>query len=149
MLKTLWQALIMTIKGERPIRRYGKLTDWIEGAGYLSDAILQEAKKQQIDLSLHRVKVDGRTQSLDTIIKAVNYHTRTEFDYLLKNPTEHTITAIYATNLNDSYAVQRILEIDNISEQLGADLYQIIKDLARHLEAIPPSNMLASTTLEG
>lgn len=142
MLKTLWQAIMMTLRGERPIRPYGKLSDWVEAVGYLSDSFIKLSAQKQIDLSQFKVKVDGRTQSLKTIIEAVNYHAKTEFPYLLRNLTEHSTTAIYATNMNDSYAVRRILEDEAISQQLGDDLRKLLGDLSRLLDSIPPSTSL-------
>lgn len=143
MFKTLWQAIIMTLRGERPIRRYGKLSDWIEASGYLSDSFIRLAEQQKIDLSQFQAKVDGRTQSLKTIIHAVNYHAKTEFPYLLKHQTEHSVTAVYATNMNDAYAVKRILENEHLSASLGKDLHQILKDVSALLDGIPPSTELA------
>jgi hypothetical protein len=143
MLKTLWQAIIMTLRGERPIRRHGKLADWIEASGYLSDSFIRLAEQTQIDLTRFQAKVDGRTQSLKTIVHAVNYHAKTEYPYLLNHLTEHSVTAVYATNMNDTYAVKRILEDETLAEQLGKDLHRMLQDLSALLDGIPPSTELA------
>ncbi len=143
MLKTLWQAITMTLRGERPIRRYGKLSDWIEASEDVSGSFIRLAEQQNVDLTHFQAKVDGRTQSLQTIIQAVNYHAKTEFPYLLKHLTEHSVTAVYATNMNDAYAVKRILEADKLAEQLGAELTRLLRDISALLEAIPPSTELA------
>lgn len=142
-LKTFWQALMMTLRGEQPVRRHGKLSDWIATTAQISDQFIQQAEIEKLELSTFSAKVDGRTQTLKTIIYAVNYHAKTEFTYLLKHLTEHSITAIYATNMNDAYAVKRILEDEGLKAGMGAGQYQLLQTLSKHLDAIPPSQDLA------
>lgn len=135
------QAVVMTLRGQQVTRRYGKLLDWIERASALTQAALTEADKHGVDEAARRtivVRVDGRDQDMDTILKTVQFHADHEFQYMLSNPTEHTLTGIYALNMNDMYTVTRLSESDEIAEPVR----QTIKELSQHLSDIPSSNAL-------
>lgn len=143
MFKMLWQAVVMTLRGQRPIRPYGKLIDWIATTDQLSTAALSQADAHGLSTSARQgitAKIDGRVQSLETVLKTVQYHAQTEFRYLLQDPTEHALTAIYAINLNDSYALGKLLAEHDISP---APARSVLEVLAAHLNGIPPSTDLS------
>jgi hypothetical protein len=83
------------------------------------------------------MKIDGREQSLHTIIEAIRYHAAQEYPYLLQHLTEHSLTAIYASNINDQYAVARFLETESAKNK---ELRHALMQLSDHLQAIPPTN---------
>jgi hypothetical protein len=142
--RLFFKAIRMTLRGERVTRPYGKLIDWIEEAASLSDALLTIADDTGITQAEREkilLKIDGRNQSAQTILAGVHYHANQEFQYMLSNPTEHTITAIYATNMNDRYAVQRLIEADALHDPR---VRSALGKLSDHLQAIPPSNALES-----
>jgi hypothetical protein len=135
-IRAFFTALRMTIQGERVILPYKRLRDWLTEAEKHSAAALKAVQTaDQI-----KVKVDGREQDAQTILKAVHYHVVEEYPYLLDNLTEHSITAIYANNMNDQYAIARLTEDATFSQ---AAARQAIEQLNQHLHAIPPSNDLA------
>jgi hypothetical protein len=82
-----------------------------------------------------RVQVDGRTLALETIIATVGYHLQQEYVYLLTRLDAHSLTVIYAANLNDRYALVRLLELDGLPEALRPSLTA----LRAHLDNIPSS----------
>jgi hypothetical protein len=145
MIKLLWRAWTMTLRGEQPSRPYGKLLDWIAITETLSQAALQQADAHGMDATVRKgitAKIDGRVQSLETVLTTVLYHAQTEFRYLLKDPAEHTLTAIYATNLNDSYAVAKFV---NDAAIPSLPMREALQALATHLAEIPSSNNLSDS----
>ena len=135
-IRAFFTALRMTIRGEKVILPYKRLHDWLTEAEKHSAAALEAVEAaDQIT-----VKVDGREQDVQTILKAVHYHVAEEYPYLLDNLTEHSITAIYASNMNDQYALARLTEDATLSQ---AATQQVIERLNQHLHNIPPSNDLA------
>ena len=80
----------------------------------------------------------GKTNMLD----AIHYHTKEEYPYLLQNPVDSHITAIYASNMNDQYAVQVMYSTKALQD---TEVNQKVEALANHLNAIPPSTELTNT----
>ncbi|TVR18420.1 MAG: hypothetical protein EA396_15145 [Anaerolineaceae bacterium] len=143
-LKLMWRALILTLRGEKVRRPYGKLIDWIERGAVLANQAIKQADAAGLDTTARRkltAKIDGREQSLETVLEAIRYHADTEYPYMMEHLAEHTITAIYATNMNDQYALARLLEAHRIQP---AQTHRALQALDAHLQAIPPSNDLAN-----
>lgn len=136
------KALVMTLRGDKVTRRYGKLLDWIERSSELAQEALHEANRHGLHPDSQEtvvVRADGRDQDLHTILKAVKFHADYEYPYMLQNPTEHSLTAIYALNVNDMYNVVRLAESDDVKPE---SLRKSIEKLSEHLQAIPSSNAL-------
>lgn len=141
-IKLMWRALILTLRGEKVRRPYGKLTDWIERGAVLANEAIKQANADGLDAPARQkltAKIDGREQSLETVLEAIRYHADTEYPYMMEHPAEHTITAIYATNMNDQYALARLLEAHRIKP---AATDRALRALDAHLQAMPPSNDL-------
>lgn len=139
-LRLALRALGMTLRGEEVQRPFGKLRDWIEQTAILSAETLRQADALGIDEPQRKTfteRIDGRTVSLDVALTTLRYHASTEYPHLVHNANEHGITAIYASNLNDSYAIRRFAESDVLH---NSRLRSLLQRLAAHLEAIPPSN---------
>lgn len=143
-VNAFFKALAMTLRGERipateAERRYPRLLKWLNGARPLLQRAQQAAaalpKDQQQALT---VRVDGRDTRLDVILGGVAHHLQTEYPHLLDDLTEHSITGIYALNLNDVYALQQL----ETHPDLPASMKESIKALHEFLAAIPPSNEL-------
>jgi hypothetical protein len=139
MIKTIrafFVALGMTLRGQTPPpRRHAALWAWIQQAERLIEAAYQAAQQGGLDDSRRKsitVKVDGRARSMESILGTVRFHLREEYPYLLKNETEHSLTAIQASNLNDHYAVLRLSE----SAEAGG-MRAALESLAAHLESLP------------
>jgi hypothetical protein len=140
-IRAFFQAIVLTLQGKTVERPYGKLLDWIERGQALADDALKAVEASPVDGDAVVVRADGRDQSMTTILKTVQYHFNEEFPYMLHHPTQHVITAIYATNMNDSYAVARL------KDQKASDdptLSRLVEKLSNHLETIPPSNSLST-----
>lgn len=137
-IKAFWTAFNMTLRGEKPIRPHEALWDWIEQGHYLAEAVLDEADHHGLDRAAREqltIHIEGRTMSMQTILAAVIYHTGQEYPYLLDHPTPHSITAIYASNLNDQFYVTRLHE-----SALDSPVQARLLALRDHLSAVPPSH---------
>lgn len=142
MIKTIrafFVALGMTLRGQTPPpRRHAAIHAWIQQAERLLEAVYQAAQQSGLDESRRKnisVKVDGRARSMESILGTVRFHLREEYPYMLKNETEHSLTAIQASNLNDHYAVLRLSESAEVGNVCAA-----LESLAAQLESLSRSN---------
>lgn len=142
MIKTVrafFVALVMTLRGQTPPpRRHAALWAWMQQAERLVEAAYQAADKGGLDETRRKtitVKVDGRTRSMESILGTVRFHLREEYPYVLKRETEHSLTVIHASNLNDHYAVLRLSES---AEVVG--VRQALESLAAQLESLPQNS---------
>jgi hypothetical protein len=143
-IRAFWQALQMTLRGETlespQERRYPRLFDWLTQTRKQLAEVNRQAQQHNYDQAALTVHVDGRDMSMETILGGVRYHLYEEYPYLLANLTEHSITAIYASNLNDRYWVMTLAQV----ETLPPPLQDAVSALSTQLDAIPPSNKLES-----
>jgi hypothetical protein len=145
MLRTIrifFKALAMTLRGEKPKteaeRRYPRLAAWLQVAESQIETVYQVAETAGYTMEKREaavVRVDGRDVSVETILAGVRYHLKQEYPYMLKHLTEHSLTGIYATNLNDRYAIKQLSENIDLPERLQP----AITKLSEHLENIPPT----------
>ena len=91
---------------------------------------LDEARRRQLALRL-----DKRDVTMETILATVRFHAAEEYPYLLRQPLQHNLLAIYAANLNDRYQVLRLAEVDTLQV---LPLRQSLAALLNHLHNIPP-----------
>jgi len=111
----------------------------MEQAEQLSGRAIQTV--QTAGISDGVLKIEGREMTTLTILKAVAYHNKEEYPYLLHNLTEHSLTAIYASNMNDQFHVMRLRDSAVVADASEA-VQQAIAALSDHLNNIPPSNSL-------
>jgi len=146
-IRAFFTALKLTLSGEAPATlAYQPLIDWLETTHQHAETVLEVADENGFDANKRKaltIMADGREQSMETIIKAVAYHTGEEYPYMLKHMTEHTITAIYASNMNDQYLVLRLAEKVQTDDAL-APIYKAIRALQDQLNTIPPSTSLTT-----
>lgn len=139
-IRAFWIALLMTLRGEKPQIRFARLHEWIHQSKQLLDEVVTLAdqnnfgKRERKQLML---KLDGRDMTMQTVLDAVQHHLGEEYPYLLNNITEHSVTAIYASNMNDQYYVMRLR--DDPAIQQNPTLREAISKLSQHLNSIPPS----------
>ena len=142
-IRAFFIALKMTLRGESPPPRpLASLHDWIERGQNLAAAALTSADESGLNAEQRKainVIVDGRPHSLETILQAAHYHLTTEYPYMLEHLTRHSITAIYAINMNDQYALDRISNVSDLADHPAAASLSVLRE---HLNAIPPSNSL-------
>ncbi len=142
-LRAFWVALMLTIRGQTPTRRYQRLWDWIDSAVPLTQAIDEACEKSGLDKAQRqqtRLTLDGRETSMQTVLNTFKHHFTEEYPYLLNNLTEHSITAIYASNMNDQYFISRLHDSEPIVQ--NDTVLQAISRLGEHLGNIPPSTEL-------
>lgn len=143
-LRAFVTALKVTLKGQTlpaPIPTHPRLRAWIAEALRLTALTFQIADSAGFDSvqrQAFKLTIERRQMSLETILSAVRHNISLEYPMLLKSGVEGNITAIYALNLDDQYRVQQALQAATLPETLRPAL----QDLARHLQAIPPSNDL-------
>jgi hypothetical protein len=137
-IRTFFTALRMTMRGESvPISPYAPLVAWIQQADKLVKDVypvlnqngVGESERQKIT-----VRIDSRNMSVKTILATIQHHTSTEYLYMLQNLSAHSVTAIYASNLNDRYFVARLKEV---SELKHPSIEAALSHLGNHLDAIP------------
>ncbi|MEQ8672540.1 MAG: hypothetical protein RLP44_25105 [Aggregatilineales bacterium] len=139
-IRAFWITLLMTLRGEKPQLRYARLREWINQSSTQLEHVMMIAdqsgfgKRERKQLSL---KLDGRDTTMQTVIDALKHHLGEEYPYLLNNITEHSVTAIYASNMNDQYFVMRLR--DESAIQQNAPLHEAISKLSQQLNSIPPS----------
>lgn len=135
-IRAFFTALRMTLRGETYVRPYEPLWAWIEaGVTYVDTAlrILDDPALAQTKL-----RVEGREMTVQAMIGGVSHHFKQEYPYLLRHLTQHSITGIYATNMNDQFYIARLLEHDFVPAKDRSALVR----LSEHLNTIPPSDSL-------
>ena len=125
----MFRAIIKLLKGEKP----NPLFVWMDATEELVKDVLKQAEKHGLDTAArtdYTLTIEGRIQNMETILSGVLYHMQHEYTYILRNPTEHGMTAIYAINMNDQYNVGRLAEEDT-------PIRDALLTLSQHLNSIP------------
>ena len=138
-LWAFFKALLFTLRGEKlPPRGDPRLHDWIEQTLVLVDAVITAADAAGMTAAAREaftLHIDRRDISMALILSAVRFHASDEYPHLLRQGATHSLTAIYASNMNDHYRVVRLQRAENLPQD-GA-LRQSIDALAAHLESVP------------
>lgn len=136
-IRAFFLALWMTLRGQVPPSKmeqaYPALAAWHKTATIKLQAAYHATTPDQRQSV--QVKVDGRMMRMETILGGVKHHLETEYVYLMDNPTEHSLTALYAANMNDMYWTRVLAESNDLPEVAQA----AVMSLSQHLEAIPPT----------
>lgn len=139
-LRAFFIALKMTITGEQPQPvMYPNLQQWMRDGQKKVDAVYRTAKNLKIDRSAREnilFDIDKRKISFETILATVHFHLTDEYVSLIRFNDAHTLTTIYALNIDDQYRVHRLLENEKL---MNTSLKDPLEELAKHLETIPPS----------
>jgi len=139
-VRAFFITLKMTFTGEKPAPiLYPNLQGWMREGNKKVDAVYQTAKKTKVDRAAREniiVEIDKRKISLETVLSTVKFHLTEEYASLIHYNDEHTLTTIYALNLDDRYRVQNLLENEKI---IKSALKNPLEILSQHLENIPPS----------
>lgn len=136
-VRAFFTALRMTLRGETYTPAPpSPLLAWIDEAARVLNVCLAAADQQGFDQAAREgltLVIDRRTISAQTILMGVRYHLTREYAYLIRNPTGSHLTAIYASNLNDQYALERLSQHEALPPRLKTPLEQLITTL----KAIP------------
>jgi hypothetical protein len=137
-VRAFFVALRMTIRGEKPKPAPDvPLIAWINRTPQLVAEIYDTAERKGLNRAAREkivVRLDGRDMSMQTVLAAVEYHARQEYPYLLQNLTQHSVMAVYASNMNDQYHVMKLYDEQIVREPA---VREAITRLSEHLNAIP------------
>lgn len=125
-------ALRLTLRGEEapqaPWQR------WLAATARHIEAIERSAGP---DVDKVVLRIEGRDMSMAHILDAVRYHVTEEYPYLLHNPTEHTLMALQASNVNDHFW---LMKLEAAPELQNTPALAAVTALRQHLEALPSSS---------
>jgi len=144
-MRAFFKALRLTLRGERYIRPYDRLWVWIEEGAKVHESLKSALKAADFNAARQKemtIRIEGREMSIGAILGGVEYHLNVEYPYLLQHFTEHSITGIYATNMNDQYYVSRLVDVEVSGSQ---DVNAALKQLNMHLHSIPPSTEIENS----
>jgi hypothetical protein len=133
-VRAFMTALRMTMRGETFKPRYPTLTNWTTRTVVLVDAALSASNANGLDLAARKalmLHIDRRDVSMESILGTVRHHAAAEYPYLLRRDPGHALLAIRASNLNDSYRIERLCE------QTSGPVRTALEVLGQHLNAIP------------
>lgn len=139
-LRALILALRLTLRGETPVAspdqaRRAALVAWLRTAQQHLASVRQQAQAAGLSEAKQaelRVRVDGRTITMGTILNGTNHHLTEDYPLLLRNLTDQTLTALHATSLNDRYRVEQLSKVVE-----HVELKSALIRLAEHLGSPP------------
>lgn len=114
-----------------------RLSSWTRTMQALVRRVYHAADQHGLDDTARRALVlhlDKRDISVETILATLRHHAAHEYPYLLREGGQHSLTALYATNLNDRYLVLRLGTLDAAQVE---PMKTALADLRAHLDAIP------------
>lgn len=122
-------AVRLTLRGEQAPN--AEIRDWLDTTARLIDTVERTTTVKPESVVL---RIEGRDMSMARILAAVRYHVTEEYPYLLRHPTEHDFTAIYASNMNDQFWLTKL---ETAPELQDARIKAAITALRQHLDSIP------------
>jgi hypothetical protein len=147
-VRAFFGALWLTLQGKiytppTPPSKYPKLDEWLRVAEQRLITVFRIADKQGITEDKRKtikLVLDRRDITMETILQSVQHNLAREYPLLIKTEYDHTLTTLYALNLNDQY---RVSQLQNASEIANTPLQNAVFALAEHLKNIPPSTNLS------
>jgi hypothetical protein len=137
-LRAFFVTLNLMRRGIKPAPvRHAALFAWMGQTRTLVEQVLSAANAAGLGLDQRKalkVRVDGRAISMESVLAGIRYHATEEFPYLMTHETEHSLTAVKATTVNDVYALGRLAELPE-----AAPIQSPLHTLKSHLEQIPDS----------
>lgn len=127
-------ALRMTMRGETFAPPHPNLTNWTARTIVLVDTVFTTANANGLNLAARKalvLHIDRRDVSMESILGTVRHHAAEEYPYLLRRDPGHGLLAIRASNLNDSYRIERLCE------QTSGAVRSALESLGHHLDTIP------------
>lgn len=139
-IRAFFQALTMTLRGETiqspAQQQFPQLFEWKQATEKQLQAVFNTAMENGYDVDERKritFRVDGRDVSMETVLNTVEFHLSEEYPFLLENLTDHSLTALYATNMNDQYAVSSLAQ----QQDLNLNVANAIGTLSESLKNIP------------
>lgn len=132
-----FQALAMTLRGEKPPEMpYPAIQHWATATIALVDRIIEQADATELNRSGRQqltLTIDRRQIDLDKALQIIRQHAASDYPYLLKYLNQYSLMTIRATNLNDQYLAQRLVELEGVPPAVSA----LLSQLSDHLQAFP------------
>lgn len=132
-LRALVVTLRRALRGEPP--PHADLYAWMDGTLALVTAVEKAASAAGLETGAVRVRVDGHDDSMALALSVIAYHARTEYPYALRHASPHALMMIQASNFNDQYRTERLLDAPDSAPVRGP-----LAALHRHLGAFPAQN---------
>lgn len=135
-LRVFSRALHLTLRGESAhlavLRKtHPELADWCLESIHKVEAVFQASRRANINPETVIVKVDGRDQTMMVILQTIHFHAEQEYAYLIRGGDRFSGMTLQAININDQFAVRRLIE------KLPIVLRTEIELLANHLDNLP------------
>lgn len=135
-LRAFIGAIRMTISGQTPPPSpLAGLRAWMTLTPALVDAALTACAQAGLDEAARRntsLVVEGRRVNLNTIVLAPKFHAQHEYPLLLQNLDGRSLAALYGTNVNDCFLLDRFIPVLPLGEPQKA-----IEQLVIHLKNAP------------
>lgn len=137
-VSAFFTALKMTLRGQTVAsRKHPKLARWInETHKHLKD-LYQTAEEEglgQAQREAFTLQIDSRPISMETILAAVQHNLTEEYPRLLRLDDPHSLTVIYASNMNDQHRVTQLAQYPGLA---GTPTAEKIAALNEKLMTIP------------
>ena len=140
-ISAFFTTLKLMLSGENVTVAHPKLWKWIETGQPLIAVVIKSANESDMDAEVRKgiqIKVDGRDTSMEVALGGIHYHLHEDYPHVLRDYTAYSVTAIYANNMNDQYALDKLSAHEAI--QANQAVLTAITRLKEHLNNIPPSN---------
>ncbi|HLV37766.1 MAG TPA: hypothetical protein VKY59_21785 [Spirillospora sp.] len=132
-VRAFFIALRMTLRGES-VPPQTPLAAWMAQGIEQLDVIDQLVAHHDIDPQQVVLHIDARDITMSTILRTVRFHLTNEYPVVLRQFSEHGLTVVRASNLDDHY---RLTRLETAPELRGTPVEQAVARLAVILEAIP------------
>ena len=139
-IRAFFTTLKLMLSGQNVSVAHPKLWKWIETGQPLVAVVIKSANESNMGVEVRKgiqVKVDGRDTSMEVALGGIHYHLHEDYPHVLRDYTAYSVTAIYANNMNDQYALGKLSEHETI--QANQTVLIAITRLKEHLNSIPPS----------
>jgi hypothetical protein len=138
--RAFWGALRLTLRGEQaPTPKLPAIVVWSRELERRMDDVLRAAERDGLNEAARRtlkLRLDGRSISLETALQTIRYHAAQEYPSLLQNNIgARSLNAIYASNMNDRYWLNTLFSHEHLQSPL---VQAALARVAEHMDAVPP-----------
>jgi hypothetical protein len=128
----------LTLRGETLGSPQPPIVQWQREYVLRIDAVRKAADQSGLGGAAReklKLKVDGRSMSVETILGTLHFHASQEIPMLLRQGTnQRSLNAIYAMNMNDHFWVSRLMDSPDLQQPT---LQTALALLDKHLADIP------------
>jgi hypothetical protein len=140
--RRIWQAFIqalrLTLRGETLGSPQPPIVQWQREYVLRVEAVRKAADQSGLGAAARadlKLKLDGRSMSIETILGTLHFHANQEIPMLLSQGTQQrSLNAVYAMNMNDRFWVSRLMESPGLQQPA---LQTALALLDKHLAEVP------------